>query len=459
MGTWAFLCYSAYKHSTINSQIHPHNTTKQIVGSLAQAAPLWPLRGGFRPSRRSNGRIRVLILMSDTGGGHRASAEALRAGFQELYGEKYKIDVVDLWSRHTPWPFNQLPKSYSFMVKYPFIWRANFTATQPRIVHIPLASVASAIVSASVSEAYDMYDPDLVISVHPLMQHVPVRVLRQRIAGGVQQKHTAFATVVTDLTTCHNTWFYKGVDRCYVATEETKKQALSLGLGEDQIRLYGLPIRPAFGRKFPAKKRVRKSLGMLVDTPAVLLVGGGEGMGPVEKTVDALAATLGASCQVVVVCGRNAKLVEKLSSKVYPDGMAVHVKGFVTNMPELMSACDAIITKAGPGTISEALICGLPMVLNAFVPCQEEGNIPYVTDNGVGKFETCPPKVAAIINEWLSGGGKSLKELATKAKSLGKPDALFDIVRDLSTLVKESAAVGEREWRGQHHQLSIVEAV
>lgn len=59
------------------------------------------------------------------------------------------------------------------------------------------------------------------------------------------------------------------------------------------------------------------------------------------------------------------------------------VKGFVDNMPELMSASDAIVTKAGPGTISEALICGLPMVLNAFVPCQEEGNIPYVTENQV----------------------------------------------------------------------------
>lgn len=47
------------------------------------------------------------------------------------------------------------------------------------------------------------------------------------------------------------------------------------------------------------------------------------------------------------------------------------------------SASDVIITKAGPGTISEALICGLPMVLNAFVPCQEEGNIPFVTENNV----------------------------------------------------------------------------
>jgi 1,2-diacylglycerol 3-beta-galactosyltransferase len=64
--------------------------------------------------------------------------------------------------------------------------------------------------------------------------------------------------------------------------------------------------------------------------------------------------------------------------------MRVLVLGFVTNMAELMSACDVIITKAGPGTIMEALICGLPMVLNAFVPCQEEGNIPYVVDNKVG---------------------------------------------------------------------------
>lgn len=420
-----------------------------VGGGLAQACPLWPLRGGARPTRRSKGPTRVLIFMSDTGGGHRASAEALRAGFDQLYGSKFKVDVVDLWTAHTPWPFNELPKSYSFMVKYPFIWRANFTLTQPRIVHVPLATASAAIVGASVSEAYDLYDPDLVISVHPLMQHVPIRVLKQRIANGIQEKNTAFTTVVTDLTTCHNTWFYNQVDRCYVATEETKKQALSLGLEEEQIRLYGLPIRPAFGRRFPAKKRLRKSLGMLPDTPAVLLVGGGEGMGPVEKTVDALAATLGAACQVVVVCGRNAKLVEKLSTKQYPPGMAVHVKGFVTNMPDFMSACDVIITKAGPGTISEALICGLPMVLNAFVPCQEEGNIPYVTDNGVGVFETKPAKVAEIITDWLSGGEKELKVLAAKAKALGKPDALFDIVKDLAGLVKEAAACDVAEWRSR----------
>ena len=83
------------------------------------------------------------------------------------------------------------------------------------------------------------------------------------------------------------------------------------------------------------------------------------------------------------------------------------------------------------------------MVLNAFVPCQEEGNIPYVINNGVGVFETKPAKMAKIIQGWLSGGKKELKVLSAKAKALGKPDALLDMVKDLAELVKEGEA---EEW-------------
>ena len=70
----------------------------------------------------------------------------------------------------------------------------------------------------------------------------------------------------------------------------------------------------------------------------------------------------------------------------YPDGMHVVVQGFVTNMAEWMTACDTIVTKAGPGTIAESLICGLPVLLNGFIPCQEAGNVPFVIDNKVIYF-------------------------------------------------------------------------
>jgi hypothetical protein len=161
---------------------------------------------------------------------------------------------------------------------------------------------------------------------------------------------------------------------------------------------------------------MRRKLGMDASRPAVLLVGGGEGMGKLEQTVDEIAAQMGPQCQVglgraaclqgqteggraaptaspsspetrpvqvVVVCGRNATLLEKLRAKGSPNGLVLRAAGFVDNLHEWMAAADVIVTKAGPGTIAEALISGLPILLNGNIPCQEEGNIPYVVNNKV----------------------------------------------------------------------------
>jgi 1,2-diacylglycerol 3-beta-galactosyltransferase len=88
--------------------------------------------------------------------------------------------------------------------------------------------------------------------------------------------------------------------------------------------------------------------------------------------------------QVVAICGRNAKLLQRLRAKGSPNGLVLLATGFVDNLHEWMAAADVIVTKAGPGTIAEALISGLPILLNGNIPCQEEGNIPYVIDNKVG---------------------------------------------------------------------------
>ena len=56
---------------------------------------------------------RILILMSDTGGGHRASAQALQAAFAARYPDRFQVEIVDLWTDYTPWPINQMPRLYS----------------------------------------------------------------------------------------------------------------------------------------------------------------------------------------------------------------------------------------------------------------------------------------------------------------------------------------------------------
>lgn len=100
---------------------------------------------------------------------------------------------------------------------------------------------------------------------------------------------------------------------------------------------------------------------------------------------------------------------------------------------------------AGPGTIAEALICGLPILLNGNVPCQEEGNIPYVLDNGCGAFERDPVKIAAILDRWFAPtGARELAAMSEAARALGRPDALFQICRDLAALADERAAESDR---------------
>ncbi|KAL8263994.1 hypothetical protein R6Q59_022124 [Mikania micrantha] len=389
----------------------------------------------------SNGKKKVLILMSDTGGGHRASAEAIKWAFNEKFGDDYEVFVTDLWTDHTPWPFNQLPRSYNFLVKHGSLWRMTYYASAPRVVHQSNFAATSTFIAREVAKGLMKYQPDIIISVHPLMQHVPLRILRSK---GLLDK-IVFTTVVTDLSTCHPTWFHKLVTRCYCPTEEVAKRASKAGLRSSQIKVYGLPVRPSFVKPLRPKVELRRELGMDEDLPAVLLMGGGEGMGPIEATAKALGdalydENLGEPIgQVLVICGRNKKLVNKLLLAEWK--IPIQVKGFVTKMEEYMGACDCIITKAGPGTIAEAMICGLPIILNDYIAGQEVGNVPYVVENGCGKFSKSPKEIANIVGQWFGPKALELKAMSQNALRLARPDSVFKIVQDLHELVKQRSLI------------------
>ncbi|CAN0424982.1 unnamed protein product, partial [Discosporangium mesarthrocarpum] len=129
------------------------------------------------------------------------------------------------------------------------------------------------------------------------------------------------------------------------------------------------------------------------------------------------------SIQVVVVCGKNNKVRLTLEEKEWAPNVHVHIKvekGFVHNMDEWMGAVDCIVTKAGPGTIAEAMVCGLPIMLCAFLPGQEAGNVPYVTEGGFGSYSKDPDIIAETVSRWLDDD--SLREkMSAKAKEASRP--------------------------------------
>jgi 1,2-diacylglycerol 3-beta-galactosyltransferase len=384
---------------------------------------------------------RILILMSDTGGGHRASAQALKAAFDELYPDRFQIDIIDLISDYLIWPLNQLPKMYPFFSNdAPWAWKLLYNSNSTASWGNALAVVGSKVSIGRVRGAFEKYKPDLIISVHPLLQTVSLWAMQE------MPQRIPFVTVVTDLSTGHPLWFNPGVDACYVASEYTVGLAKKAGLRPDQIHLFGLPIRPAFSRPTRPKPELRKLLGMDATLPAALLIGGGEGVGPVEQIAAELAKSLAAPPhalgQMVVICGRNREMEERLAARQWP--IPVVIKGFVDNMPNWMAACDCVVTKAGPGTIAEALISGLPILLSGYIPGQEEGNIPYVVDNGVGEYNTDPPAIAAIVARWFGPQRVKLSTMSAKARSMGHPQATFDIVRSITELLDRAQRPGGR---------------
>jgi 1,2-diacylglycerol 3-beta-galactosyltransferase len=145
----------------------------------------------------------VLILMSDTGGGHRASAEAIRDAFKIEFGDKYRVIVKDVWKEYTGWPLNDMERSYKFMVKHVQLWKVAFHSTSPKWIHSCYLAAIAAYYAKEVEAGLMEYKPEIIISVHPLMQHIPLWVLKWQEL----QKRVLFVTVITDLNTCHPTWY------------------------------------------------------------------------------------------------------------------------------------------------------------------------------------------------------------------------------------------------------------
>lgn len=372
-----------------------------------------------------------MLLISDTGGGHRASAQALSAAFEQLYPGQVDALIVDFWTEIVGRPFVRFPEGYSFLAKNPPLWRAAWNYGRFPVTRRLTEEFANVVGNQNFRNALEAFRPHLIVSVHPLTQFIPLRVLR------TLRHPPPFVTVCTDLGGAHPTWFHRDADLCFVPSDSVRRIALRCGLKDAQLRQFGLPVRPAFWQDTFDKKGVKGHLGLSSRFPTILIVGGGDGVGGVGRIARTVANRVSRQlgrkgAQIVVVCGKNERLREDLNNSNWP--VPVVVKGFVNNMSDWMAASDLIVSKAGPGTIAEALIRGLPIVLSGFLPGQEAPNVKYVTEAGVGAFSRHPETIADIVTDWVSDPIE-LAERSKRAKILGRPNATYDIVREIAKLV------------------------
>lgn len=335
----------------------------------------------------------ILFAISDTGGGHRSGAVAIKAALEQLVGDGVECHIVDMLATTGTPILKNAPALYDILSTrllpfYDLLYRATDGTRRITV----LSQIVYLQAHRNIVRVMEQTRPNLVVSVHPLSN---------RLIGNVRRAYRLsfrFLCVVTDLVSLHAAWADPEVELCIVPTDEAYERQQRRNLPPAKLVRTGFPVHPKFAAYSGDKQTARAGLGLETDTPSLLVTGGGVGSGNVRAITQELRRAY-PTFQILVVTGKNAALRAELEGLGL--GPLVHIYGFVGNMEVLMAASDIIVTKAGPGTLMEALVMRRPVIVTEAVGMQEQGNIDFVLNHELGAFCPTIDRLAPAIEELL----------------------------------------------------------
>ena len=231
--------------------------------------------------------------------------------------------------------------------------------------------------------------------------------------------------VLTDYAP-HLYWLHEGVDYYVVPSQEACERYVKEGVPQERIKIFGIPIRMKFSEKTD-RNNIAKKLGLDLNIPAILIMGGGQGLGPMKEAVKDL-VRLERPLQLIVICGTNVKLVNWIKKIQRKTSKKIIFYDYASNVDELMEVSTLIVTKPGGMTTSECLAKGLPMVIVDPIPGQEERNSQFLVNQGIAVRVDDKRHIAHEINKLLDHP-KQLAAMKQAALKNGKPMAAENIAR------------------------------
>ncbi|GAA3407638.1 glycosyltransferase [Paenibacillus hodogayensis] len=348
-----------------------------------------------------NGKI--LLLSGPFGEGHKQAAQALLETC-ELTRPDTEPVIVDFIEWTLP-RLHGISKTvfHQGVQKFPSVYGYLFRHTRKGTALSSMSSRLRWYGLKRIVKLLEEVRPTVVVSTFPL---AAAAMSALKLAG---MTDIPTVTVITDHTD-HSYWVQPGTDLYIVGSEKVRRGLLKSGVPDSRIEVTGIPVRPPFSTGAIAADRpaLRAGLGLEVDRPVLLLMGGGYGMmneGIVRLMIE---SAKNRALQVVVVCGHNEKLKHKLEERLQAEvpGHDVKITGFVRNMEQYMGASDLIVTKPGGLTTSEAIAMRLPMVLYRPLPGQEEDNAEFLTGSGVALRAEDESQLLSLVASLLRHKGR-----------------------------------------------------
>lgn len=360
---------------------------------------------------------KIVVTYASAGAGHFKAAEAVFDYLKDVCKDK-DVEIVDILDKTSATFRFSYIAGYNFIVRHcTYIWSLIFRLTYHKNLHRvirPLISLINRLNSRKFLEFLIRENPQYIISTHFFPSEIAAGLkARNKISSGI-------ISIVTDFVV-HPLWICEGTDAYIVASDLTKEDLLSKGVGEDRIKVKGIPVNQKFLNN-PEKDNLRRKLN-IENKFTILLVTGSFGIGPIERIVELLRKDI----QVLAVCANNYALYSRLKAKAYP---SVFVFGVAGNMEELMSVSDIIITKAGGLTISEMLIKELVPVFISSIPGQETGNAEILKKYGIGITARDILEVRDIVLDYKNHPEK-LEAVRENIKNIKKPFAVQELSRGI----------------------------
>jgi len=376
---------------------------------------------------------KIHVLFHDAGGGHRNAAVALQtvATQQNRDWEMNLIQFQDLTNK-----LDVLRRLTGIQIQeqYNILLRNGWTlgATQMlrllqatiRLFHAPLVKLLTAY--------FREHPADLLVSVIP---HFDREVCE---AWSALYPTRPFVTLITDLADFPPHFWIEPLKDQYVicGTEKAVQQARAMGKEESRIfATSGMILRPDFYVEEQVDPlALRKELGLRADLPTGILLFGGFGSTAMYEIAERLEQG-GAPVQLIAICGRNDKLRTKFLARKW--NLPLHILGFTKEVHRLMRAADFLIGKPGPGSIAEAMVRRLPVILecNSWTLPQERYNTQWVNEKRVGIVLDGFKDIVRGVNQLLEPA--TLAEFRRNVAALDNR-AIFEIPEIFAKLLGES---------------------
>ncbi len=328
----------------------------------------------------------VELVFFDAGGGHRASATALKT-VAEDQRRHWQIRLVNLRQLLEPTDFirrftgTKVEDFYNGMLRYGLTSIVN---PMLPMMHMLIRRLHASHVK-TLSEHWQNVVPDMVVSLVPHFNRAIFEGLRLAVRAG-RRPPTPMATILTDFADFPpHFWIERQEQYFFCGTAMAAQQVLAAGNRADHVlRTSGMIVRPEFYHPLNIRRAdERARLGLSPYLPTGLVMFGGYGSRQMI-TIARRVAEAGLRTQLIFMCGHNQNLHDRLVAMNLP--FPHHIVGFTREMPYYMRLSDYFVGKPGPGSLSEALLMKLPVIIdqNASTMPQERYNAEWVSENGVG---------------------------------------------------------------------------